>query len=296
MGKGWLSGNSTVKEYEPIENYDSAIAQAKANLAQLKTEIASLLQQKNDILSGNHDTLKSKADHLNQVIIEQHQLKNTILTGVAEVEDKNKLADDLLKKLSDERDLLTKEIADFEDKKNSAINSLNVRDSVLKDGISEIEQKKVELDNRELAIEQAEKQNQDAAERLIAISEELDARTASLDEKDNVLTVREANLATKSQQYRADYADFMQAKHDFEDEKVKTQAIAAQTVADLDDINKKVDLQKSLLIENSRVQVETAQKLEALRNETAQNQDMIANLTNLKNQLTTGAKNVTNLN
>ena len=80
----WIAG----KQFTPLENYESEVAQYKAEIEKLKEEIKTLTIQRDTIMSGNHEVLVSKTSELDRIIADQHIIKQTIVNGTTEVSEK----------------------------------------------------------------------------------------------------------------------------------------------------------------------------------------------------------------
>ena len=128
---------------------------------------------------------------------------------------------------------------------------------------------------------------QERQKEIATVNAEMDAKKIFLEDK-------EKSLKDKTALYLANNAALVKEKADFEDEKQRIQDLAAKTASMNDDINKKIDIHKSLVIENSRIQVDIARKSEDLKEDLSKNLQSINELTNLKTKLTEiGAKDAT---
>ena len=116
----WIAG----KQFTPLENYESEVAQYKAEIEKLKEEIKTLTIQRDTIMSGNHEVLVSKTSELDRIIADQHIIKQTIVNGTTEVSEKIKEENLKLKKLQNSIDAHNNDIESFNKYSENRVSSL----------------------------------------------------------------------------------------------------------------------------------------------------------------------------
>lgn len=278
---GWITG----KTFEPENGYQDRVDALNQEADKLNVNVEALKIERDDLVSGNAQILKDKIAQLDSLIQEEHKIKQRIIEGAAEAQAKEKAADEQLLKLSQDRQnhansvlLMKQTLQEKEEYLVSREDSLSKLESQLKSLKESIDQENNDLTARRNAIDNEIKNLEAQRLEIASLNNEVYAGRMEVQQREN-------QLELKKKEYMVNNAAFVKAQQDFEDMKNSTYAQAAQTEADKEDIEKKIEANKNLILENARIQVDANQKLEALKTENSKNLDMIANLTKLKEQL-----------
>ena len=174
--------------------YRAEIVELQAEVSKLEDRIRVLHIQKLDIEEGNEESLKSRQEKLDSIISEQHKIKDTIVSGAAELQENKKAL--IADKQAHENNVKEHQasVVGFEERKQGFLDGIRRLEDDLKSQIESYKNKSEELSVKEKDIDEktsrinkllndvdlATKANEEEGERLEALEKELDSQADAL--------------------------------------------------------------------------------------------------------------------
>lgn len=276
-----------------VSNYNSEIDDLKSKIHSLNLEISKLQNTKKEILSENHSIFEEKRNKIERIIVEEHEIKAKIMFGLGEVNEKNKIAEETLILIKQDRLQFDKKMEEFNlGSERTKIILKNKEDELIE------KEKSLEVLNNEINLQNIilkEAQSCHAKEVVIFNAKKIiyDTEAKELSESYQIFRDREQILIFKENAFLESNKKFSNELYDFENKKKILDKNLENISKDKIEISLKTSQNNEILIQNSKIFAENLSKLESINKESRRIAEQIMELENLRNQLIKqGEKNV----